>query len=74
MSRRRLRNAVMAALTKNGFPKDTVVVIAGLSNTYSDYVVTFEEYQVQREGGREEKGGEEGREGKGMRRVGRRKE
>ena len=30
----------------NGFGNDTVVVIAGLSNTYADYVATFAEYQV----------------------------
>ena len=29
-----------------GFSNDTVVVIAGLSNTYADYVTTFAEYQV----------------------------
>lgn len=46
MSGRRTRAAVMEALTKNGFPNDTMVVIAGLANTYSDYVVTYEEYQV----------------------------
>lgn len=27
---------------------DTKVVLAGLSNTYVDYITTFEEYQVQR--------------------------
>ena len=31
---------------KEGFGKDTVTVIAGLSNTYADYVTTFAEYQV----------------------------
>ena len=31
---------------EHGFGNDTVTVIAGLSNTYADYVVTFEEYQV----------------------------
>ena len=29
-----------------GFNEDTVVVIAGLSNTYCGYTTTFEEYQV----------------------------
>ena len=29
-----------------GFGNDTVTVIAGLSNTYADYVATFAEYQV----------------------------
>lgn len=33
-------------LVDNGFPKDSVMVIAGLSNTYSSYVATYEEYQV----------------------------
>lgn len=46
MSGRRTRDAVKKALISNGFPSDTKVVIAGLSNTYSDYVTTFEEYQV----------------------------
>lgn len=46
MSGRRTRKAVLDTLKKNGYSDDTVVVIAGLSNTYSDYVVTYEEYQV----------------------------
>ncbi len=29
-----------------GFNENSVMVIAGLSNTYADYVTTFEEYQV----------------------------
>ena len=29
-----------------GAPKNTTVVIAGLSNTYADYITTYEEYQV----------------------------
>ena len=33
-------------LTDNGFTKDAVVVIAGLANTYSDYITTYHEYQV----------------------------
>lgn len=48
MSGRRLRNTVRKTLLDNGFPSNVTVVIAGLSNTYSDYVTTFEEYQVQR--------------------------
>jgi neutral ceramidase len=52
MAGRRLRNAVQQTLIANGFPNDTTVVIAGLSNTYSSYITTFEEYQIQRyEGG-----------------------
>ena len=46
MSGRRLRDSVKKVLLENGFPNDVTVVIAGLSNTYSDYVTTFEEYQV----------------------------
>ena len=52
MSGRRTRDAVKKALVDNGFPADTIPVIAGLSNDYADYVTTFEEYQEQRyEGG-----------------------
>ena len=35
-------------LVQYGFGSDTVPVIAGLSNTYCDYITTFEEYQVRR--------------------------
>ncbi len=45
MSGRRTKAAVGKALQDNGL-KDARVVIAGLSNTYSDYVATYEEYQV----------------------------
>ena len=31
-----------------GFGNNTVTVIAGLSNTYADYVATFAEYQVRK--------------------------
>eukprot|EP01092_Planopodium_desertum_P014681 TRINITY_DN7499_c0_g1_i1.p1 TRINITY_DN7499_c0_g1~~TRINITY_DN7499_c0_g1_i1.p1 ORF type:complete len:496 (+),score=51.86 TRINITY_DN7499_c0_g1_i1:78-1490(+) len=48
MSGRRLRNTVRETLLANGAPQDAVVVIAGLSNSYSHYITTFEEYQVQR--------------------------
>ncbi|KAB2080868.1 hypothetical protein ES319_A05G095100v1 [Gossypium barbadense] len=51
MSGRRLRNAVKTVLTRSGngeFGSNTHVVIAGLTNTYSQYVATLEEYQVQR--------------------------
>ena len=65
MSGRRMRNAVRDAVTKNGLPSDTMVVIAGLSNTYSDYVVTYEEYQVQRREGGREGGGKGGKGGRG---------
>ena len=33
-------------LVKNGFPADSQVVLAGLTNDYSSYISTFEEYQV----------------------------
>ena len=33
-------------LLDNGFPSNVKLVIAGLSNTYSSYVTTYEEYQV----------------------------
>ncbi|VAI12260.1 unnamed protein product [Triticum turgidum subsp. durum] len=51
MAGRRLRDAVKNVLISgsNGeFNSNTHVVIAGLTNTYSQYVTTFEEYQVQR--------------------------
>lgn len=51
MAGRRLRDAVKMVLTSgsNGeFNGNVHVVIAGLTNTYSQYVTTFEEYQVQR--------------------------
>ncbi|CAK9183261.1 unnamed protein product [Ilex paraguariensis] len=51
MAGRRLRDAVKTVLTSGGrgeFNKNVHVVIAGLTNTYSQYVTTFEEYQIQR--------------------------
>ncbi|PSR86146.1 Neutral ceramidase [Actinidia chinensis var. chinensis] len=51
MAGRRLRDAVKTVLTSGGngaFDSNIHVVIAGLTNTYSQYVTTFEEYQVQR--------------------------
>lgn len=51
MAGRRLRDAVRTVLTsgENGeFDNNVHVVIAGLTNTYSQYVTTFEEYEVQR--------------------------
>lgn len=52
MSGRRLREDVLRILIEQGkdrgFDNDTEVVIAGLSNTYADYVATYEEYQEQR--------------------------
>ncbi|XP_038715481.1 neutral ceramidase 2-like [Tripterygium wilfordii] len=51
MAGRRLRDAVKETLISNGggeFDNETHVVIAGLTNTYSQYVTTFEEYKQQR--------------------------
>lgn len=51
MAGRRLRDAVKSVLNSGnvkGFENDAHVVIAGLSNAYSQYVTTFEEYQIQR--------------------------
>ncbi|KAL0016863.1 hypothetical protein SO802_003932 [Lithocarpus litseifolius] len=48
---RRLREAVKETLKSNGngeFNNNTEVIIAGLTNTYSQYVATFEEYEQQR--------------------------
>ena len=46
MSGRRLREAVAGAASQMG--EDMKVVIAGLSNTYTHYISTWEEYQKQR--------------------------
>ncbi|KAJ3327227.1 hypothetical protein HDU76_012178 [Blyttiomyces sp. JEL0837] len=53
MAGRRLRDSTLAQLiSDNIVDSDAKIVIAGLSNTYSSYVTTREEYQVQRyEGG-----------------------
>ncbi|XP_038591585.1 neutral ceramidase [Micropterus salmoides] len=48
MSGRRLRETVKQELESEGAFKDTEVVIAGLSNIYTHYITTYEEYQVQR--------------------------
>ncbi|KAF8406678.1 hypothetical protein HHK36_008769 [Tetracentron sinense] len=51
MAGRRLREAVKETLIRDGngeFDADTHIVIAGLTNTYSQYVATFEEYKQQR--------------------------
>ncbi|KAK4780221.1 hypothetical protein SAY87_016327 [Trapa incisa] len=51
MAGRRLRDAVKSVLVSGGhgqFGDNVHVVIAGLTNAYSQYVTTFEEYQVQR--------------------------
>ncbi|KAL3840149.1 hypothetical protein ACJIZ3_024740 [Penstemon smallii] len=51
MAGRRLREAVKETLISNGngeFNNNTNIVIAGLTNTYSQYITTFEEYKQQR--------------------------
>ncbi|XP_076318087.1 neutral ceramidase isoform X1 [Tachypleus tridentatus] len=50
MAGRRLREAVKEVFdeTLTGYNDEIKVVIAGLSNTYSSYITTYEEYQVQR--------------------------
>lgn len=49
MAGRRLRNAVKEVLTSSGqFNNNVHIVIAGLTNSYSQYVTTIEEYQIQR--------------------------
>ncbi|RDD40045.1 Neutral ceramidase [Trichoplax sp. H2] len=47
MSGRRVRDAVHKVVDAH-FGNDTTVVIAGLSNTYADYIATYEEYHAQR--------------------------
>uniref|UniRef100_A0AAV2LGY6 Neutral ceramidase n=1 Tax=Knipowitschia caucasica TaxID=637954 RepID=A0AAV2LGY6_KNICA len=48
MGGRRLRKAVRQELQSGGSFKDVEVVVAGLSNVYTHYITTYEEYQVQR--------------------------
>jgi neutral ceramidase len=49
MAGRRMRNTIRQILQSKGIIDDTgIVVIAGLANTYSDYVTTYEEYEIQR--------------------------
>lgn len=48
MAGRRLRESVKEVLTSENKDSNIHVVIAGLTNTYSQYVTTFEEYQIQR--------------------------
>jgi len=47
MAGRRLRNTVRSVFEAAGIT-DTIIVVAGLSNTYTGYITTFEEYTVQR--------------------------
>ncbi|XP_011498417.1 PREDICTED: neutral ceramidase [Ceratosolen solmsi marchali] len=49
MSGRRLRNTVKNAIANaDKSIEDVQVIVAGLCNTYSDYIATPEEYQIQR--------------------------
>ncbi|GIY16302.1 neutral ceramidase [Caerostris extrusa] len=48
MAGRRLRDAVQKVLEETSSRDDIQVVLSSLSNAYSSYVATFEEYQVQR--------------------------
>lgn len=48
MSGRRLRESIRKAVADAGGSAEADVVVAGLSNIYSDYIVTPEEYSVQR--------------------------
>lgn len=49
MAGRRLRDTVMNTLQEYGAAdENSHVVIAGLSNEYTHYITTFEEYQIQR--------------------------
>jgi neutral ceramidase len=46
MAGRRLRDALNSEAANNGGPSSVKTVIAGLSNGYTHYITTFEEYQV----------------------------
>ena len=49
MSGRRMRKTVAETVTsQEGGEENPIVVVAGLSNTYTHYITTFEEYQRQR--------------------------
>ena len=48
MSGRRLRATIRTAMQEVANGDSTKVVISGLSNAYTQYVTTFEEYQKQR--------------------------
>ncbi|XP_012268113.2 neutral ceramidase [Athalia rosae] len=48
MAGRRLRDSIKSATLQRETREEPVVVIAGLCNTYSDYITTPEEYQIQR--------------------------
>lgn len=46
MSGRRLRSAISESVAALGDPRPSQVIVAGLCNTYSDYITTPEEYEV----------------------------
>ena len=46
MAGRRFRDALNSEAANYGGPANTKTVIAGLSNVYTHYITTFEEYQV----------------------------
>ena len=48
MSGRRVRDSIRTPIEQVLHDDDTEVVIAGLSNVYTHYITTFEEYQRQR--------------------------
>ena len=48
MSGRRMRATIKNTVEDILGNDDTIVVVAGLSNTYTHYITTFEEYQRQR--------------------------
>jgi Neutral/alkaline non-lysosomal ceramidase. len=47
MAGRRLREVITDSVARLGGPKISQVIVAGLCNTYSDYITTPEEYEVQ---------------------------
>ncbi|XP_043667870.1 neutral ceramidase [Vespula pensylvanica] len=48
MSGRRLRETIKTATNSVTYNEDYSIIIAGLCNTYSDYITTPEEYEIQR--------------------------
>jgi len=49
MAGRRLRASVMTSLQKHGLAdENSYIIISGLSNEYTHYITTYEEYQIQR--------------------------
>jgi neutral ceramidase len=47
MAGRRLRDAITDKVARLGGPSISQVIVAGLCNTYSDYITTPEEYEVE---------------------------